>query len=165
MSISVGDFAEQILAQDELRSKLGTSNPAAAPSTPSFYSPNVTEQAPDISGVEVPDGFIQNIVEGKELPTPPAIVAPAIVEEDRTELRESNPVADRAVGIIVDGLGRILEDVKVTLDEVKELLNEQTTVGNIGVNLAPTKRDKKSEDSYSSLLKKIKSKRKTNNKS
>jgi len=153
MGISVGDFAEQLMAQDELSSRVGSSKAPTFQSDPSHYSADVTQQAPDISQVEVPNNFVQSITEGTQVEAPP------VVEEDRNGLKEANPMADKAVDIIIEGMGRILDDVKTTLDEVKTLLTETTTVGMGGVNVANDDAKKK-KNSYTDLLKQYKKNKK-----
>ena len=154
MGISVGDFAEQLIAQDELATKIGSSKAPTFQSDPSHYSADITQQAPDISQIEVPDNFVQSITEGKQVEA-----SLPVVEEDRNGLKEVNPMADKAVDIIIEGMGRILDDVKTTLDEVKTLLTETTTVGMGGVNLANDD-NKKKKSSYTDLLKQYKKNKK-----
>ena len=160
MAFSVGDFAEQLMTQEGTQKKVSPS-PSIQPDT-SLYSPNVLHQV-DISEVHVPDNFVQSIVENKEI-----IEQPSPVQEDRAELKEGNPLADKAIGIIVEGLGRILDDVKVTLNEVKALINESstnevTTVGSIGVNLASKEEEEEEEeeeDPIESVIRRVRKKRK-----
>jgi hypothetical protein len=155
MGISVGDFAEQLMAQDELATKIGSSKATTFQLDPSHYSADITQQAPDISQIEVPDDFVHSITEGKQVE-----VSLPVVEEDRNGLKEVNPMADKAVDIIIEGMGRILDDVKTTLDEVKTLLTETTTAGMGGVNLANDDEDKNKKDSYAHLLKQYKKNKK-----
>ena len=152
MGISVGDFAEQLMVQDELATKIGSSKAPTFQPDSSHYSTDVTQQAPDISQIEVPNNFVQSITEGTQVEAPP------VVEEDRNGLKEANPMADKAVDIIIEGMGRILDDVKTTLDEVKSLLTETTTAGMGGVNLAND--DSKKKNSYAHLLKQYKKNKK-----
>jgi len=160
MAFSVGDFAEQLMTQEGAQKRVSPS-PSIQPDT-SLYSPNVLHQV-DISEVHVPDNFVQSIVENKEI-----IEQPSPVQEDRAELKEGNPLADKAIGIIVEGLGRILDDVKVTLNEVKALINESstnevTTVGSIGVNLASKEEEEEEEeeeDPIESVIRRVRKKRK-----
>ena len=86
MDLSVGDIAEQIMAQGA-RTR-GVKAPTFTPD-PSVYSNKVGAQAPDISEIEVPLDFVSSIVEGKDQvveakvsPTPPA----SPISED-TELK------------------------------------------------------------------------------
>jgi hypothetical protein len=159
MSFSVGDFAEQILAQEQQKA----ASPLASPSLqsdPSVYSPELGNQV-DISEVQVPDDFVNSIVEGKA-PVVPLTESVAPQKEAVSEPDSSNQNQD---------LWDIMEDVKQLLIQVKETLTEMTTVGAMGVNLAnntekPKKKDvcdseEEDKDPMIALLKKIKNKRKT----
>jgi len=152
MSFSVGDFAEQILAQEQQKA----TSPLASPSfqaDPSVYSPEVGNQV-DISEVQVPEDFVNSIVEGK------APVVP--LNESVTPQTEAVSGPDSSNQDLWD----IMEEVKQLLIQVKETLTEMTTVGALGVNLAnntekPKKKEEEEEkDPMIALLKKIKNKRK-----
>jgi|TARA_R110000824_G_scaffold175014_1_gene353259 hypothetical protein len=152
MSISVGDFAEQILAQEQQQASSKVAPPSFE-SDPSFYSPEVGNQI-DISEVEVPDDFINSIMEGK------APVVP--LTEGVTPKTEAIPNAVPSTQN--QDLWNIMEEVKQLLIQVKETLTEMTTVGALGVNLAnnteqPKKKEDEEEDAMMALLKKINKKR------
>jgi hypothetical protein len=156
MSFSVGDFAEQILAQEQQK----PTSPSLQ-AAPSVYSPDLGNQV-DISEVQVPNDFVNSIAEGKA-PVVPLIESVAPQKEAVSEPDSSNQNQD---------LWDIMEDVKQLLIQVKETLTEMTTVGALGVNLAnntktPEKPKKKKEeeekDPMIALLKKIKNKRKAAN--
>jgi hypothetical protein len=156
MSFSVGDFAEQILAEERQKA----APPLAPPSLqadPSVYSPEIGNQV-DISEVQVPSDFVNSIVEGKA-PVVPLNESVTPQAEAVSEPDSSNQNQD---------LWDIMEDVKQLLIQVKETLTEMTTVGALGVNLANNtekpKKKKEEEDPMIALLKKIKNKRKAVNK-
>ena len=111
-NISVGDFAEQLMREEKEKGQ--SLSPPTFDPVQSNYSPNVLDQV-DISNVEVPSNFVDTILEANELSEEEEEHPVSVIKEDRSELREGNPLADKAVGIIVEGLGRILDDVKVTL--------------------------------------------------
>ena len=150
-NVSVGDLAAQIMAQDALPQMK-----ASAPSTPSFeedtsfYSPNVTEQSPDISEVEVPNDFVNNLLEGKDTPVPLAPVK--TISEPISE-----PISETT------DLQALVKEVRDLLAEVKTTLVEMTAVGSIGVNMAGPgqKEDEEEEekDPMKAMLKRIKSRR------
>ena len=144
MKISVGDLAEQIMAQDAVVSKGALHPPTLAPD-PSFYSANVTEQAPDISQVVVPDDFVNCIVEGT------APVIPEVTVEEDAPL-DPQPISE------VTELKGLIQEVKDLLIEVKQTLVEMTTVGAIGVNMAPPKKSKEPQekDPMKAILQRIK---------
>ena len=141
MNVSVGDFAEQLLAQD---SKGGGLKPPTFSPEQSHYSPVVGEQAPDISNVTVPNDFVAGIVEGKAPPVPlveEVASTPQTVSED-TELKT------------------LIHELKTLLIEVKQTLNEMTAAGSIGVNMGGSKKKKdEDEDPMEALLKKVRKKR------
>ena len=151
MSISVGDFAEQILAEEQRKA---VNNPGSFESDSSFYSANSTHNQVDISKVKVPNDFVNSIVEGKE-PIVPLTESVSPQKEAVSEPDSSNQNQD---------LWDIMEDVKQLLIQVKETLTEMTTVGALGVNLAnnteqPKKKEDEEEDAMMALLKKINKKR------
>tara|TARA_R110002074_G_scaffold375946_1_gene552730 strand:+ start:3826 stop:4257 length:432 start_codon:yes stop_codon:yes gene_type:complete len=140
MDLSVGDIAEQIMAQGA-RTR-GVKAPTFTPD-PSVYSNKVGAQAPDISEIEVPLDFVSSIVEGKDQvveakvsPTPPA----SPISED-TELKT------------------LIHELKDLLIEVKQSINEMTAAGSIGVNMAGPEKKEKEEDPMEALLRKVRKKR------
>ena len=153
MNLSVGDFAEQIMAQNKVEKRATSiSEPSFQPDT-SVYSPLATDQV-DISNVEVPNDFVQSIVENREVvleetPTPPP--APVV---------ESNDFAN------------MMLEIRDLLVEVKQTLSEINTVGAFAPNLAPKKKKAKKkvkktpkkqeyeeeEDIVELLMKKLRSK-------
>lgn len=159
---SVGDFAEQILKEQR-------ENSVASPLPASPVSNFTNEPSLDISQVKVPTDFLEVINEGKELELS-QITAPTT--EDLDTIAEENPVAGKAIDIIIEGLSKMLDTVRNTLNEVKEFVNENsiatemTTVGGIGVNMAPAKKkaapdkEDRKKDKLKEILAKAKSKKK-----
>jgi len=144
MSISVGDFAEQLMARDELASKVASSPTPSFQSHPSFHSADVTQQAPDISDVVVPDNFVERLTESKEI----------ILPEETCVAEESEPVSE------MTELKSLINEVRELLAEMKNTLVEMTSVGMIGVNLSGDNCPPQSKkDSYDTLMKKLKKKR------
>ena len=153
MDFSVGDFAEQIIAQDKLK-LLGGNAPPTFEADSSFYSPNVNAQAPDISNVTVPDDFVTSIVENKN-----------IVAEQPQAVKESLAVK-KEVPTPVQSLEEVTElkalviEIKGLLIEVKQTLSEMTTVG-MGIGAPAPKANKEEDDNdITKLLKKIRGKKK-----
>lgn len=142
MSVSVGDFAENLLAQGTVQAQ----QPALQPN-PSVYSADVAAQAPDISNIEVPANFVQAIAEEKtpEIPTR--------IEEAKT------PAIPQAISEVAE-LKTLLQEIKDLLIEVKGTLTEVTAVGGLGVNMAGSDKKKKPTDAESmeDFLKKIRRK-------
>lgn len=123
MNLSVGDFAENLLAQGNAE-KRATSvpEPSFQPDT-SVYSPLATDHV-DISNVEVPNDFVQSIVENREvvLEETPAPPAPTVEPND---------------------FANMILEIRDLLVEVKQTLSEISTVGAIVPNLATKKKKAK----------------------
>ena len=147
MKVSVGDLAQQIIAQDAVSSKGALMPPTITPD-PSVYSADTTQQAPDISKVVVPDDFVNSIVEGKT----PVVQHEVLAEE---EVVTTQPLSE------MTELKGLIQEVKDLLIEVKQTLVEMTTVGALGVNMAPPtkKKETEEEDPMKAILRKIKKKR------
>ena len=136
---SVGDFAEQILAQE--RASNGAPSPVqVAPSVSQLD----TSPMPDISQVIVSNDFVGSLVEGT-LPSSeagiPVVENTTPVVEDTTELRG------------------LIHEVRDLLVEVKQTLTEVTACGSLGVNMAGPQKKKKEEDDLTNLLRKVRQKR------
>ncbi len=146
MNFSVGDFAENLILQDQI-SKKATSQPSFNPE-PSFYSNNVTEQAPDISNIEVPSTFINDILEGKS--------------ETKIEPKQETKDLPVVESSDILELKSMFTELKSMLSEIKVILTEVTTVGSgIGApNFSKEKekgeKEEDPEDQLEQLLKKIK---------
>lgn len=156
---SVGDLAAQIMAQESFsQNKATTPSTATFEEDTSFYSPNVTEQSPDISDVEVPTDFVTNLLEGKAsantlppkpTPKPTPKPAPPPVAMTAEPLSEAAP-----------DLQALVQEVRDLISELKNTLVEMTAVGSLGVNMAgPGKKkkevEKEEEDPIKKMLKKI----------
>jgi len=156
---SVGDMAAQIMAQESFSQKKATTpSTATFEEDTSFYSPNVTEQSPDISDVEVPTDFVTNLLEGKAPtdtpPSTPAPTAPSVV-------MTAEPLSEAA-----SDLQALVQEVRDLISELKNTLVEMTAVGSLGVNMAgPGKKKKEVEeeeeetDPMKKMLKRIKTRR------
>ena len=148
MNFSVGDFAEQLIAEEKAKGN-EVSPPSFEPDT-SIYSPNVEEQAPDISQVEVPNDFISSIVENRASAIPEPFIKTGKVEE--TVVHPISEVAE---------LKSLITEVKDLLLEVKQTLSEMTTVGaGIGAPNSNVDKRNRGEEDLRELLKKIKTGRK-----
>tara|TARA_R110002051_G_scaffold300909_2_gene368458 strand:+ start:144 stop:656 length:513 start_codon:yes stop_codon:yes gene_type:complete len=138
-STSVGDFAEQLMRGERKES----SPPPVVPFIRGEDPEYIQEKPLDISQIEVPTNFLEAVNENKEVELPKPVI------EDKAELAEANPLAGQAVDIMIAGLGKMLETVRNTLNEVKEfvnensLVNELTSVGDLGANMAPAEKKKK----------------------
>mgnify|MGYP003676997676 CR=1 FL=1 len=150
-NISVGDFAEQMLKESRSSEE---SNPASTIAsitpTPSFSSSNVTQQAPDISKVTVPNDFVNMICESTE------------GEDTQQEVQTESvpvPVPVKEVQVLDEGaeLKILIQELRELLVDVKQTLVEMTAVGGIGVNMAGATPDpmKKEEDKAKKDLEKI----------
>mgnify|MGYP003122118666 CR=1 FL=1 len=148
MEFSIGDFAEQLMAQEQSSGKGFNNAPPTLNPTHSAYSPDVTQQVPDVSNIEVPVDFVASIAEGK---------APEVVQESTPEVSEPQPLTE------VAELKSLVSELKELVSEMKQTISEMTTVGSIGVNMAgaqskDTKKDDE-EDNVKKILKRIKAKR------
>ena len=141
MDFSVGDFAENLIAQE--KGKGGVQPPTLTPD-PSVYSADVGAQAPDISNVQVPHDFVSNLVEGKAPEAPQAPIqppSPQPVAED-TELRS------------------LIQELKDVLIEVRQTLTEMTAVGSLGAGSSPPEKKKEDDDDpVEAVLRKVRRKR------
>lgn len=143
MDISVGDFAEQVMAMDSLPK--GNSAPTFNP-TPSHLPTGLDDQAPDISRIEVPNDFVSSLVENQEKAEVEVarVDTPRIVEKVKVD----------------EGLTGLLQEVKGLLEDLKVQLNEMSTVGMMGVGpgKAPKEEDPE-DDKLQDLLTKIRKKK------
>jgi len=157
-NVSVGDFAAHILAQDRDAGNIDTTT-TTLHSTPSFQSSNILEQAPDISQVVVPNDFVNMVCEEEEEESSSIVLEEVLPRE--TTSGEENPVAEKAIDIMLEGLTNMLETVKENLREVKQFVNENsltnelTAAGSIGVNMAPPAKKKKEHENEDDRMKRI----------
>ena len=133
MSISISDFAEQLMAEEASpSSKVATVTPTA-----SHYSNVVGQQAPDISDVVIPDDMISSLVEST------TGVKTEVVEEIVTEGEIAEPKVEQD----------ILLEIRDLLLGLRTQITEMTTVGAIGTGgTASTKTS--TEDKIKNILKK-----------
>lgn len=119
--ISVGDFAMSLLS--DMAKNPDSLKPALKEST--TQSANV----PDISKIKVPDDYVTLITEGRK---------PEVKPKPQVQ-----PVKESAQ----DRMQDLVERLSTLLSEARKLIEElspgATTVGNIGVNMAGSKKSKK----------------------
>tara|TARA_R110000868_G_scaffold13711_3_gene63596 strand:- start:24527 stop:24973 length:447 start_codon:yes stop_codon:yes gene_type:complete len=136
-NISVGDFALDILKEMAKDPKKSLA-PSLKESTMEAIG------APDIKNVEVSVDFVNSIIEGKN-----SIVKPRVQETKKVvPIKESKEVR----------LQSLVERLSGLVKEAKLLMEEMTSTGNIGVNMAGPgnkagKSPKKSKLSYGAMLK------------
>ena len=156
MDFSVGEFAEKLLAQEKVKMQEGVNpSPPSFNPTPSFHSADVTQQAPDISSIEVSNDFVNSIVEDKELEADLcAITSHPLKEETSHKVEPISEVAE---------FKSLLQEVKTLLEEVKQTLVEMTSVGmGIGAPATPPKKKHtKPGDDLSTILRRLKRKKAT----
>jgi len=139
--ISVADFATQLLEGGEIRNDLQSETAAVGNDTLKEF--NSLPESPDISDVEVPMDFVNSITGVKS----------SLKPLTETTNKQTN-LEDKAKNII--------SQLSNLLTEAKEVINEMTTVGMIGVNMAgpqkPVKkkvRKKNTESTLKSILSKM----------
>jgi hypothetical protein len=145
MDISVGDFAQQVMAMDSLPK--GNSATTLNP-TPSHLPTGLDDQAPDISRIEVPDDFVSSLLESKEKAEVEVAPVPTAPIVEKVEIDE--------------GMAGLLQEVKGLLEDLKVQLTEMTSVGMLGVGPGkPQKKEKDPEDDMlQDLLTRIRTKKK-----
>ena len=110
---SIAKFATELMQE-----QVAQGNPA----TP--VTSNV--DAPDISHVEVPDSFMDQILGEETAPKPKEEKAEVEVQEQEQEEKPaSTPLTEETAQRLIE-----------SLDKLTNQLNEMTTTGSIGVNLA-----------------------------
>ena len=147
MDFSVGDFAEKLLAQEQVKSM---EQPPSAPvlnPTDSFYSSNINEQAPDISNIKVPENFVAHLLDKEELQE---AISPTVEEKPPP----SQPISEMAE------LKDLIYELKSILVELKQTLVEVTAVGGLGVgpqgrDATTSKKKKTTKDDIAKMLKKL----------
>jgi|6_EtaG_2_1085325.scaffolds.fasta_scaffold20511_3 hypothetical protein len=162
-NISIGDFAESLLNSDAIPPL----HESQAPSMPNV--PGSNNQL-DISNVDVPDDFINEVLGGKNTNSylDSLLEGPNIQQSlpRQTEV----PAKEKAVNQ-TERLSELIEQLTAVLSETKQLLSEMaigsgtTTVGTIGTGYSipsrkKKKRKKKSiEETVASVLKGIQNER------
>lgn len=134
MNFNVGDFAENLL-------KGGGAQTPAPPRAPLPVDGFVNEQAPDITNVRVPEGFVNGLVEGRK-PEP---------------VQQAEPIKEDSLNEDIAEMKVMLSEMKTLLVAVGRLLSEQTGVGSIGVNMAGGKKNKETSEE---MLKRLRAKKK-----
>jgi len=134
MNFNVGDFAENLL-------KGGGAQTPAPPRAPQPVDGFIDEQAPDITNVRVPEGFVNGLVEGRK-PEP---------------VQQAEPIKEDSLNEDIAEMKVMLSEMKTLLVAVGRLLSEQTGVGSIGVNMAGGQKKKETSEE---MLKRLRAKKK-----
>jgi hypothetical protein len=147
VEFSVGDFAEKLLAQEQTGGQ-GFNTPPTLNPVQSSYSPDVTQQVPDVSNIEVPSDFVASLTEGNQ---------PEVQQESIPETPTPQPLTE------VAELKSLVSELKELVSEMKQTITEMTAAGGLGVNMGgaqskDTKKDDE-EDNVKRILKRIKAKR------
>ena len=136
---SIGDFAENLILNQTQNIQEGKELP------PNLADAQAKSGAPagrDISQVDVPADFMKQVLGEGFHPqdTPPAETMPEIVWTDsETEAEEAQPTPQTLTEETAQQLVPLLE-------EVRNLLKEMTTVGQIGVNMGDAPSDLMGKD-------------------
>ena len=136
MEFSIGDFAASLMKGGGI----AKSSPSPSVSPPSFsqQSEYLDVQSPDVSNVDVPDSFISNLVTEDV----------SKIEEDKKEQTiKEEPVSSS---------DPILLEIRDLLVSLQSQINEMTSVGMVGVNLAGcSKSDEEEEEKEETTKQKI----------
>jgi hypothetical protein len=136
MGLTMGEYAEKLINEGLVAPSKTTAAPA-----PKAEEPNYKQL--DISKTKVPDSFMKQLLGESYVSKQPNKVHKKIVKE------ETKPQQHFINEEKVDELISLLRDVK-------SLLMEMTTVGNIGTNLAgPVQKPKTKKDAFKTALRKI----------
>lgn len=156
-NISIGDFAESLLNSDAIPPL----HESQAPSMPNV--PGSNNQL-DISNVDVPDDFINEVLGGKNTNSylDSLLEGPNIQQSlpRQTEV----PAKEKAVNQ-TERLSELIEQLTAVLSETKQLLSEMaigsgtTTVGTIGTRKKKKRKKRSIEDTVASVLKGIQNER------
>jgi hypothetical protein len=157
MDFNVGDFAEQLLLEE----RSPKASVTALKPTVSTHSNVVGEQAPDISAVVVPDSFLNDIVE--------SAVGSKKEEEEEVVLNEEGELVVQEDPIIKEGKEVVTESADDILLEIRDLLlglktrmDEMSTAGAMGMNVAGKETSKEDTSIEGKLKAILKKKRKSN---
>lgn len=134
MNISVGDFAEQLMAEERNPSQ-STSN--KFDSAPTHIPEGEAVQAPDISNVEVPTSFVASILEGTTASPRQEETTPQV-----TEAPQSSNSQD------------LLEEIRDLLLGLRSQISEMTSVGMGGAG-SSTKRKRSKDEETDELEEKL----------
>ena len=156
-NISIGDFAESLLNSDAIPPL----HESQAPSMPNV--PGSNNQL-DISNVDVPDDFINEVLGGKNTNSylDSLLEGPNIQQSlpRQTEV----PAKEKAVNQ-TERLSELIEQLTAVLSETKQLLSEMaigsgtTTVGTIGTRKKKKRKKRSIEETVASVLKGIQNER------
>ena len=140
MGLTMGEFAEKLINSGQV--KLGDTK-----SSPVQKSKEPIYEQLDISNTKVPDSFMKKVLGEKYSPqqTPNKVHKKVIKEE--VKVQKAQVINEEKVDELIS-----------LLTEVKELLQEMTTVGNLGVNLAgpkPTEKPKTKKQVFTNALRRI----------
>jgi len=130
---SIGDFAEQLMAQER--------------ETPAIQEavPGVGGQAPDISHIVVTPDVVSTLVEsvtGVKVP---------VVEEPTPEIVETPSVTTQVISEEMAALS----EIKTLLINLSSQITEMTSCGSIGVNMAGPKEEPKKKKKKTELEEKL----------
>lgn len=127
---SIGDFAESLVLGEVDNIKKGKQAP------PVFTEAKASPSAPDIRNTKVPDSFMSEVLGEQYVPQEEEeemIEEEILEEEDDVEYVEMPD-------LITESQASEMIDL---LKDVRNLLQEMTMTGNIGVNLGPPAKDTK----------------------
>ena len=123
---SIGDFAEQLILNQTQSIKEGKELP------PQAKANGLAPAGRDISNVEVPDDFMRQVLGESFHPqdTPAAEAIPELVWSDAEPEQAPKSLTEETAQQLVP-----------LLEEVRDLLKEMSTAGNMGVNMAGPQKD------------------------
>ena len=123
---SIGDFAEQLILNQTKSIKEGKELP------PQAKADGLAPAGRDISNVEVPDDFMRQVLGESFHPqdTPAAEAIPELVWSDAEPEQAPKSLTEETAQQLVP-----------LLEEVRDLLKEMSTAGNMGVNMAGPQKD------------------------
>lgn len=123
---SIGDFAEQLILNQTQSIKEGKELP------PQAKANGMAPAGRDISNVEVPDDFMRQVLGESFHPqdTPAAEAIPELVWSDAEPEQAPQSLTEETAQQLVP-----------LLEEVRDLLKEMSTAGNMGVNMAGPQKD------------------------
>lgn len=123
---SIGDFAEQLILNQTQSIREGKELP------PQAKANGLAPAGRDISNVEVPDDFMRQVLGESFHPqdTPAAEAIPELVWSDAEPEQAPKSLTEETAQQLVP-----------LLEEVRDLLKEMSTAGNMGVNMAGPQKD------------------------
>lgn len=123
---SIGDFAEQLILNQTQSIREGKELP------PQAKANGMAPAGRDISNVEVPDDFMRQVLGESFHPqeTPASEAIPELVWSDAEPEQAPKSLTEETAQQLVP-----------LLEEVRDLLKEMSTAGNMGVNMAGPQKD------------------------